>query len=237
MNEIDDVLASRFDSLYHWLNSKYGLNEIKYEIDGREFRVFKVKDIELALEESLRDPGNPNNRSPYWTEFWPSAKALSTTLLRSNVSFTNKRALELGCGLGFTGVSLGQEGGIVTLSDREPDALKLAELNWIVNNGTVQPSIRLLDWNHLLGWPPKADEQYDILLAADVAYEIEIFPALINALDVLLKKDGEIWLSEPNRPIANGFFLELEAKGYSVRKQDVLSEFPKVSVYRIVRGL
>jgi len=233
---IDDTLASRFDSLYHWLNSKYGLSEITYSFDDLTYRVFKIKDFELALEEAIRDPGNPNNRSPYWTEFWPSAKALSALLLRRNVDFHGKQVIELGCGLGFTGTSLGQCGGTITLSDREPDALKLAELNWIVNNGQLAPSIRQLDWNHLYGWPPKPDEQYDVILAADVAYEIEIFPVLIHALSCLLKDDGEVWLSEPNRPIANGFFLQLEAKGFIVEKQEQLEEFPKVSIYRILKS-
>lgn len=236
MNEIDDVLASRFDSLYHWLNSKYGLNEIVYKMCDREFRIFKVNDIELALEESLRDAGNPGNRSPYWTEFWPSAKALSATLLRSNTSFSNKAILEIGCGLGFTGISLGQEGGRVTLSDREPDALKLAELNWIVNNGNIAPSIRLLDWNQLLGCSPKADQRYDIILAADVAYEIEVFPILINALGSLLRPGGDIWLSEPNRPIANGFFLQLKEKGFTIAEQPQIADFPNISVYHIKLG-
>lgn len=235
LQHIDDTLASRFDSLYHWLNSKYGLKEITYTFDDKSYRVFKIKDFELALEEAIRDPGNPNNRSPYWTEFWPSAKALSAFLMRQNLDLHGKNVIELGCGLGFTGCSLGQQGGTITLSDREPDALKLAELNWIVNNGHLAPSIRQLDWNHLYGWPPKPDEQYDCIIAADVAYEIEIFPVLVHALSCLLKERGEVWLSEPNRPIAKGFFMQLESKGFTVEKQEGMEEFPKVSIYKFTK--
>ncbi|MEM9260053.1 MAG: hypothetical protein AAGA62_10425, partial [Bacteroidota bacterium] len=65
-------------------------------------------------------------------------------------------------------------------------------------------------------------QQYDIVLAADVAYEARNFTPLYHCIRTLLRPGGECWLSEPGRPIAQRFLAGFTAAGFRVQGEDFI---------------
>lgn len=225
--------AYRFDSLFQWLNRKYRLEQVELPIAGESYRFFKIQNIDEVLELVLKESSRPDEHAPYWAEIWPSALALAQ-FLRREVDLAGKTVLELGCGLGVVGIVAHRCGAEVLLSDLEDDALRLAELNWILNFGEL-PAITRLDWRN-----PTLHRQFDALLAADVAYEKRLFWPLLDTFGRLLAPGGEIWLSEPNRPVAGEFFEMLKKEGFEWEKFTEAVEFERrktdILVYRIIEG-
>lgn len=225
--------AYRFDSLYQWLNRKYQLGQIEQAIAGDSYRFFKIRDIDAALELALNESSQPDEHAPYWTEIWPSALALAQ-FLRREVDLAGKTVLEVGSGLGVVGIVAHRCGAEVLLSDLEDDALRMAELNWIINFGEL-PAITRLDWRN-----PTLNRQFETLLAADVAYEKRLFWPLLDTFHKLLAPGGEIWLSEPGRPVAGEFFEMLKKEGFEWEKFIEAVEIERrridISVYRIIKG-
>jgi predicted nicotinamide N-methyase len=209
-----DDIAYRFDSLYQWLSRKYTLEQVEKNIAGRTFQFFKIADINAVIEQVLETSPNPDENVPYWAEIWPSALALGQFILREKI-LTGGKILELGCGLGIVGITaFRQSSAEVVLSDINEDALRLSELNWIINFQS-SPALMLLDWRN-----PPADQKFKTILAADVAYERRLFLPLLNTFEQLLAPGGEIWLSEPNRSAAKVFFEMLSQAQFEYKKWD-----------------
>ena len=140
------------------------------------FKVTNIDALYAALSQlDSSDDNVMDERIPYWAELWPSAIALAeyvSELENSEVSFIH----EIGCGMALPSVLCGKLGHKVMMSDYVEAPLQFAEANWHLNN-TSQPHTMMLDWRNI----PDNIEKCDLLLAADVAYESRMFPAVINA--------------------------------------------------------
>ena len=114
---------------------------------------------------------------PFWIEVWPSAVVLAEFILGRD-EFTNKKVLELGCGLGLTSVALGLKDAIITATDYEMMALQYARRNYIRNIGDEKNAKFIyLDWRH-----PFISEKFDFVIGADIIYERSLFGDLVNVL-------------------------------------------------------
>ncbi len=215
--------AQRFDGLYQLLSRKYRVEEIRREIAGEKFRLFKVENMDDLLDELIAaDPDSEevkDERLPYWAEIWPSAIALADFILRHSLWTADARILEIGCGLGLVGMAAAKKGGDILLTDYQPDALRFTEINWLMNLG-VTPPTALMDWRN-----PDMDRRFDVILASDVAYEKRFFYPLIDTFRRLLAPDGHLFLSEPNRDIAAEFFRMLEREGFRLERHQVTVHF------------
>lgn len=227
-----DDMAYRFDSLYQWLDRKYRLAQIDVDIAGKAFRIFKIANIDEVIEAVLEISQNPDEEAPYWAEIWPSALGLGQFVIRED-RLSGKSVLELGSGLGIAGIAAREAGAAVVFSDIHDDALRMSELNFIVNFKSA-PMIQKLDWRN-----PAVAQKFDIILAADVAYETRLFWPLIDTFNQILSPEGEILLSEPNRTIAKRFFEMLDQEGFEYQKYDEMVAVNEmktnISIYRIVR--
>lgn len=218
--------------LTSWADANYKTSKQRLMIAGQQYELCTIVDIDAVIDEVLTADENPDENAPYWAELWPSALALANFISRLD-SIANKKAIELGCGLGLSGIVLNSYGGDVLLTDFDENALRFAALNWMLNLNQL-PNVKLLDWRN-----PPVTERYDIILAADVAYEERLFQPFINTLEVLLNPDGVIYLSEPNRSIAKTFFQLLRLHSFQWEKfseKIILNEIESVvSVYKITR--
>jgi len=225
--------AERFDALYQWLHRLYGLEPLALNIGNFRIRMFKVKKMDELLEHIASRPNPTEDDLPYWAELWPSALALATFLVQE-VNCEGNSVLELGCGLGLVGIVAGLKGAQVWLTDFQPDALRLAELNWMMNL-TLRGHFRLLDWRH-----PDWHQKFPIILVSDVAYEARLFDPLIACFQHFLSEDGTIYLSEPNRQVAQPFFRKLRQSGFFWKKnrQKILwlQREHQISIYQIQRA-
>lgn len=160
---------------------------------GPELVIARLRDPDaLLVEDSFDHP----HLLPYWGELWPSGIELARRL--AGRSLRGARVVELGCGLGVASIAAARAGGRVLATDWSWSALETVELNARRNDVAVE-TLRV-SWEE----PEElvARGPWDLVLAADVIYEQEKVPLL---LDLLTRLDSEVWIGDPGRPPLAGF--------------------------------
>lgn len=171
---------------------------------------------------------------PYWAELWPASKMLAEALLQETWP-AEHTALEIGCGVGLSGVVALSLGMQVTFSDYDATAVAFAARNAIANGFNNFKTLPL-DWRV----PPK--QQFPLILAADVIYEERNVAPLIAFIREVLTPDGVCLLSDPDRSTRGGFRYALKQAKLPFTRQKMKAEGPENrlvtgSVYRIGQTL
>ena len=209
--------------------------ETDLAISGYKFTVISVTNFdelyEQLLSKGMQHEDVADERIPYWAELWPAAVGLSEYLAAHPAQIKGKRILEIGCGLGLPSLVAARMGAEVVASDYLADAVAFAQKN-AERNGIEKIRFKTLDWRKAEGEGP-----FDVLMASDVAYERSQFEHLLKSFETLVKEDGLILLSEPNRYIAAPFLEKIKESGYSIDKSNyevtVRDIKSSVSVYAI----
>ena len=136
----DDIplsIRSRFDTVIR-----------EHRVGTHLFRILTVRDPVTLLDAVTPATFAVDERLPYWAELWTSALVLAEQCLVSPV-IGGKRVLDLGCGLGLTGIAAAAAGAEVLFTDYEEDALAFAEWNARTNltaEAFARSSFRTADW-------------------------------------------------------------------------------------------
>lgn len=212
-------------------------NSIDFYIDdinisGTVFRVERVRNLDDLVDKVSDELFAEDERLPYWAELWPSALALSEYIVHKAPHFSDKKILELGCGLGLTSLALEYcKPALLLATDYEEAALEQTRKNFLLNKFKI-PELSLLDWRE-----PKIMGTYDLIVASDIAYEQRFFEPLTQLFKKYLKKDGLIILAEPNRVVARSFFGKLILNGFKYsfdeRFVEQLGKKIRVNIYSI----
>jgi predicted nicotinamide N-methyase len=142
---------------------------------------------------------------PYWAEVWPSGVELARAV--SGKALPDVDVLELGCGLGLPSVAAALGGARVLATDRSPDALAFTAANAERNGVAVETAV--CSWAEpgtLLERAP-----WRLVLAADVLYGQRNVDELLDLLPRLVDDDGEVWVADPQRPLAPAFLTAAAA--------------------------
>ena len=194
------------------LSTRFDVVEKDISVAGRAFVLLGVRDTNALVDAIDPKTFAEDERVPYWADLWTSSLELARWCLE-DADIRGKRVLELGCGLGLSGIAAAAAGAIVTLSDYESDALDFARYNTAANLPeeivSTRVSFLLLDWRSL-----PAVDPFDVLIAADVVYERRNFLPMIDVLTTLLTPKGFAVFTEPGRSIGELFFALLREQGF-----------------------
>lgn len=145
-------------------------------------------DLWMKTEEELGEAGLP---PPFWAFAWAGGQALARYLLDAPETVMGKRVLDFGAGCGVAGIAAARAGAAeVETSELDPFAVAAIGLNAAANGVAVRA--RLED---LVG----ADEGWDVILAADVAYEAGPARAIFDWLARLAGRGAEVLVGDPGR--------------------------------------
>lgn len=186
------------------LLQRYPLREWEIALPHRSLRLFAAEwSGELATSET--DP----DEFPYWTEIWEAGRALAEYLARGPV--LRGPVLELGAGVGLTGIVAALRGATVLQTDMVPDALRTARLN-AARTG-VEDRVRAVvaDWR---AWPIR--QQFRLVLGADIIYRPALHASLRAVLRQTLASGGTALLADPGRESGDQFARRLMADGWRV---------------------
>lgn len=200
MSISDAVGAGELQGAYDSLAREYELGECHHTFGGRAFSFLSVLDSYALLDRISPEEFQRDEKMPYWAEIWPASLALSEFLVEK-VPLRGSRAVEIGAGVGPVSVVAAAAGASVLATDYCEEALRFISYNALKN--AVRVEVALLDWREIA-----VDEQFDLLLAADVLYERGNLLPVINAIDTLLKPGGVAYIADPRRRLAEQF-LEL----------------------------
>jgi len=163
-------------------------------------------------EDALLAHAESATHFPFGLMLWESAIALALHLTQNPALAAGKSVLELGAGLGLTGVVAASLGATVTQTDHDQTALdacaRTAALNGITNI-TRPPG----DWH---AWTDPS--RYDLILGADIAYDAENHAALLAIFDHALAPGGRILLTDPHRENLPPFIAAARTAGWSVTR-------------------
>ena len=207
MTEPITQLTSRFPTRIHRLEIKHPerVGEVVRVID-----LLAPVDPDALLDDPVTEQRyKADDYLPYWPIIWPSGLMLAGKILTGEGTppaapggAVAPRAIELGCGLGTTGIAAGLQGWDVTLTDYDPEAVEFAAHN-ALRNGVPAERVRGLH----MDWREPVKETFPWVLASDVLYERRLHPLLLGAISKLLEKSkvAEAWVSDPQRSSAEKF--------------------------------
>lgn len=161
------------------------------------------------------------DRAPYGLELWPASIMLAEHVLAAEPG-RGRRALELGCGLGLVAMAATIHGWQVIATDHEESALQFARHNAGANSIAV-PAFELLDWRE-----PPQNREFDLILAADVLYQLVDHAPILTCVKHLLAPTGRALIVDPNRSVADRFPELAEAAGFEVSVTPVATTHPVI---------
>ena len=207
------------------------------DIGNRAFKIAYPGNADRLLDHpSTQKAFSADEYMPYWAELWPASQMLGTALMsqQAELSKTLEKGatvLEIGCGVGLSGVVALSLGYRVIFSDYDATAVEFAARN-AEANGFNNFETLPLDWRS----PPSF--QVPLILAADVIYEERNIAPLIGFIQSVLSPKGVCWLSDPDRSTRGGFCYALKRAGLKFEKQSATAPGPnervvKGTIYRI----
>ncbi len=185
------------------ITSRYDTVVTDQRCGDRTFRILTVRDPGTLLDAITPSAFAVDERLPYWAELWTSALVLAGRCIASP-ALAGKRVLDLGCGLGMTGIAAAAAGAHVLFTDYEEDALAFAAWNARENltpDEHARCAFRTGDWR-----APETFGVFDVVLGADIVYERRAFAPLLACLHATVAPTGEAWLAEPDRTLGHDFF-------------------------------
>jgi predicted nicotinamide N-methyase len=177
----------------------------------------RVLDDAAAAEESAV-AGSRTPSVPYWAELWDSAMGLARWLteccpltISSASSPVWPTVLDLGCGMGLSGVCAAALGAHVTFADLETLPLLFARLNSLPWHQRVEA--RRIDWrSDALG------QSFHLILGADILYERSQWEFLERFWNAHLAPGGLVALGEPGRQTGEEFAAWIVTRGWSLHE-------------------
>lgn len=182
-------------------------------IGGRPFRFHVPRTIEPFI-----DSDDPLSQFPLWAKIWEASLLLATKLAARPVQ-PKEHLIELGAGLGVSGLVAAAFGHNVTVTEYDPHALAFLEANR-QKNGCADARILRLDWNQL-----DLEDRFDVILGSELIYKEDDFEAMRTLFRTLLQPGGEVLLAGEIRQ-TNKAFLDCMQTEFSIQiaKQTLRSE-------------
>jgi predicted nicotinamide N-methyase len=162
---------------------------------------------------------------PYWAELWPSGIELAYAL--SAHDWRDVPTLELGCGLGLPSIAAALSGARVLATDRSADATVFAAVNAEQNGVVIETCV--CSWDDPTPLLPRAP--WSLVLASDVLYGQRNIDELLDLLPRLVAPDGQVWLADPERPLAGEFLAEARRRWRVV--ETLPTRLPGVWIHRL----
>jgi predicted nicotinamide N-methyase len=161
-------------------------------LPGRTFRIRRPAEPDRLLDHPAVIAAHEQiGYMPYWCDIWPAARMLAKAILQADWP-AQIEALELGCGLGLSGIAALAKGLRVTFSDYDATALHFAAENARLN-GYSNFEMLQLDWND----PPA--RQFPLLIGSDLLYEERNVAPVVSLIQHMLGRDGVCLLTDQDR--------------------------------------
>lgn len=186
---------------------------LRVEALGRTWLLDRTADMETLWETMSREEFGEDERMPYWAELWPASLLLCRWLGRNRALLPGKACLDIGCGLGLTGIVGSWLGARVVGMDHQWPAAYFSRENARLN-GVEGPLWVRMDWRA----PGFRKGAFDFMWGGDIVYETRFYHPLTRLFRDHLAPGGRIWLAEPKRSVSGPVWERLASDGFAVRQ-------------------
>lgn len=208
------TLPDQERALYNSLRKRYSLHFTSLKIADHTIRLLKPSDVEELLDG--QDPFSDISAFPLWANLWEASIVLAHILVAAPQS-QGKRLLELGAGLGLSGIAASAVGFDTLLTDNEQVILDFQQVS-VAANGSERIEHLLFDWLH----PPQIGS-FDVIAGAEILYNEEVLDPLLDICKNYLVKGGTVYLAHDVRRKCLPIFLRKAERYFHVgsRKQSI----------------
>jgi predicted nicotinamide N-methyase len=191
----------------------YDTESVELSIGARRLMLLKVKNLECYVDREalLRDE---TEEPPYWAHLWTGALTLAR-YIEERLDCKDLSVLDLGCGLGLTGIVASLKGGSVMFADKEEDALAFAKVNARLNTCSSF-AVRLLDFT-----VDEIEQRFSLILGAEILYDRPTFPALAAFLARHLSLHGRALFADVKRTNTEDFYRQLDSVGLRWEREEI----------------
>ena len=188
---------------------------VRLKYQTLEFGKIDIHLCSLRNKQEFSDPNGEAEKlgisSAAWPIFgivWPSSIVLARFIMDFETS--NKRILEVGCGLGLSSILLNKQGHDITATDHHPSANGFLTRNTLLNGDPAIPFERV-------GWADLDDQLglFDLIIGSDLLYEDEHIELLSHFLVSHSRAHCEIIIVDPGRGRKNKLIQQMEKNDFS----------------------
>lgn len=170
------------------IKEKYELGTFPIAIGEKKLELYRVENWDVFVN-NLDQKGDAYIKVfPFWVKIWEASIVLAHHLVQAELG-KDQAILELGAGMGVTGLFLGAYGHKVTITDYDDDAIELLRMNAELN-GLTNVSIRKLDWHS-----PNLTEEYDVICGSELVYNEASIDPIIHLFRTYLRPMGTVFLA------------------------------------------
>ena len=177
----------------HPIETKYELETVPIGIGGKRLEFYRVGNWAPFIE-NIFDENRRFTDFPLWIKIWEASLVLTDYLLDGELK-SPKSILEIGAGMGVTGLFLAAFGHSVLFTDTEDDSLELLRLN-AAHNKLENVKIQKLNWGH-----SDLNTQFDIICGTEVIYKETSIQPLIRLCRKNLKPGGTLYLAHDRQRV------------------------------------
>lgn len=192
------------------ISDKFEIEPKSIGIGGKKLELLTVANLDPFLAEIEAKGDDALSSFPFWVKIWEAAIVLTDHLVHQDLD-PSLSVLEVGAGMGVTGLFLGAFGHPVTVTDYNDDALALLEKN-IDHNGLTSVKVEKLDWHN-----PEIEGKFDIVCGAELIYKESDVAPVINLVKTYLKPGGTVYVAHDIRRMSMIEFLKAAETDFDIQ--------------------
>ena len=210
-------------ALYNTLKEKYSLHFKSLHIGDTTIHLLKPAEIEEFLQG--RESSTDARAFPFWAKLWEASVVLAH-LLAATPERQGRRLLDLGAGLGLSGIAAARAGYDAVLADKEQVILDFQQVS-AAASGCQGARHILFDWLQ----PPKIGT-FDVIGGAEILSGEEFLDPLLDICKNYLADGGTIYLAHDVRRKCLPIFLRKAEREFSIgsRKRSLQSNGAVVDI-------
>jgi predicted nicotinamide N-methyase len=194
------------------IQERFDLTPIPVGVEGKRLEIYGIGNWDRFVSELAEKGEEYIKEFPFWIKFWEASFVLADDLVRCPLK-PGSEVLEIGAGMGLTGLFLAAHGHRVTITDFDEDVLALLSLN-AGHNGLNTVTVRRLDW-----LDPDLTGTFDVICGSEVVYQERFFAPMISLFHRYLKPSGVVHLAHNMRHECIAKFIDTMPADFQVEKR------------------
>ncbi|MEW6326628.1 MAG: methyltransferase [Thermodesulfobacteriota bacterium] len=190
------------------IDKRFGIETAPVTIRGKTLLIAQVRDINRLVEKQFSQD-DPLAEFPFWARIWEASIILADQLAQLEPD-DGKEMLEIGAGIGLSGLFAAAFGHKVTITDYDQDALCFAMFSAEIN-GLDKVRFQTLDW-----CAPTIYKKYHYIIGSEVLFNENLLLPLYKFIKRALASYGIVYLAHDKSRMSPCKFFELAQKDFKI---------------------
>lgn len=212
---LDTIRQAPLEELLALARDRFQVEFETVAVADEKLEILQIANMHEYVEGLANNVGDGPLELPFWAKIWPSSLLLAFFVDR--LPRKNRHILEIGAGVGVTGLFAAKKGYQVVLSDIDENALLFARINILQNGLQDNADIAFVDFTRT-----ELDRHFDYILGCEVLYREEMYRPMIKFLlkHLAATPDSEVIVALDYARRAKKFF-QLAEKEFMMQSKTI----------------